>query len=943
MSSIFENVSTRMFCVYGELSDVFCMPDTRIFSFEEMLVRRLEDMGYDGVVFCSTQRNIFYAIDGAGTNCFKALKGSNNKTPPAETSSAPPPVKPSKSKFEAALSNGSKTAATAPSANDKNNTSYIEEGFKHEQLAAATNMFMCDTSSSKVLVFNSIEDIIKISNEESGRRLLEYFEEWKALPNENRNICIFLSKTLGSSDLQSLLHDNKNAVLESLFVRNNIFNNNACLNIGAPLNDEIENLLEHFRISGYTYRNAENTEIKAKLMFHHTNDELMTLVRTLSFYNRENGYTQLKDMKEVIEKYIRDSGTYEVWITPDQIKHLYPDSSAEYKDEEDPLEKLNNTEGWEPAYNVIKSYMESHQLLYGDRIIEAPEQDRYELTTDRFSGSVCNSAFRGKAPNFVLQGPPGVGKTEIAKLIGRILQKEGVLKSGHTVVGTRDKLVGQYVGSTSIRTAELIDEAQEGVLLVDEVYAIADKNGEHNVSFCDEVFNTIVAAMTNPNYHFCVIFAGYASRMHEVWNMNEGLFSRFSTSNVITINEYQPELLQKIFVGQFGKPEGTNGLVTHLSEDVLESLPVFFRNFYDDRDRKDFGNARDINNLVSDVKRNANDRHLWTLRNKQTLTSEDRLVIKVEKCDFGDRMCLFNKRGLSTKDIFGSLNDYVGLDFLADMFNDQLALRVECREKGLEYAGPSHMIWAGNPGTGKSTAAQLIAGLYHDLGILGGTSPVYADASEFLSTYTSGGSQKMNEKIDEACQKNAVLVIEEAYQLLTCPDSIHALLNRMEIDRRNFNLVLILYKDMVEEFLRCNSGLSSRLRIYEFPDYDGEQLYLIFEKMCSKMKDDITPECKKAVKVLLENLYRNGNTKYGNARLVRQIHDLMRQKRYHRINRTLVQLTGIDINTIAAARATDDLHKYNITIPEELKLFQVEDVPLPDEYAALIVKKLERS
>lgn len=941
MSFIFENVATRMFCVYGELSDIFCLPDSRILNIEEFLVRRLENMGYDGVVFCSTQREIFYAIDGAGTNCFKALKGGNNKPvsneqTPAESTAAP--VKSSSSKLKANLDRINTTAATVKKDDNKKNTDYIEESFKPDQLAFAANRYMCDTSSAKVLVFTSIEDIIKISDTEHGRRFMEYFEDWKAFSNENRNICIFLSKTLGSSDLQNILHDNKNAVLESLFIKNNIFNSNACLNIGAPLNDEIENLLEHFRISGYTYRNSENTEVKARLMLHHTKDKLMTLIRMLSFYNRVNGYTQLKDMKEAIERYIRRCGTVEVWLRPEDVTALYPSSTAEYSDDEDPLEKVRTTEGWEPAYNVINSFMESHRLLYGDGIGDIPEQDKYELTTDRFSGSSCGDISRGKVPNFVLQGPPGVGKTEIARLIGRILQREGILKSGHTVIGTRDKLVGEYVGSTSIRTAELINEAQEGVLLVDEVYSIAEKNGENNVSFCEEVFNTIVAAMTNPNYHFCVIFAGYASRMHEVWNMNEGLFSRFSASNVITLNEYQPELLQKIFANQFGKPEGANGLVTYLSDDVIKGLPVFFQNYYDDRDRKDFGNARDINNLVSDVKRSANDRHLKELGEKTELTQEEKLTIQVKKCDFGSRESLFKKRGLSTTDIFSCLSDYIGLDFLADMFNDQLALRVECREKGLEYAGPSHMIWAGNPGTGKSTAAQLTATLYHNLGILGGTEPIYVDASELLSSYVSGSAGKVNEKLDEACQKNTVLVIEEAYQLLKNPDGIHALLNRMETDRRNFNLILILYKDKVEPFLNENAGLRSRVRIYEFPDYDAEQLFLIFEKMCEKMKDELTCDCRDAIKKLLSELYVSGNTKNGNARIVRQIHDLMRQKRYRRINSVLAKSSGIDVNAIAAARATDDLGKYNIVISDELKRFCVEDIPQQSEYLGFFEK-----
>ena len=926
MSSIFRNTSTRMFCISGELSDVFCLPNGWIVSFEELLVQRLQKLGYENIVFCSTQRNLFYALNLAGVKAFDILSGNKKKKQEQQEK------KPVQEASVSAMGYGSWLEDEDFSAPEPEVTQKSEKpvsyhlAFKKDQLAVGADRFMQNTDAPKALVFTSLEDLIKLNATDAGRQLLEFFEEWKGLPNENQNICIFLSKTLDSTGLQNLLQENQVAVLESLFLKHAEFNHNACMMIGAPRNDEISNLLEVLRLKGCTWKQPDGTSMTAHLCWNRK--EFPHLVRALSFCNRGNGFTQLKIMKEILEKYMQKKQLPEVLLTMESIRECYPESGLSCQEEQNPLEILRQRQGWEPAYHVLNSFIANHRALYAETL--SKNQENPELTVSRFETGRSAEEFRGKVPNFVLQGPPGVGKTEIAGLIGQILQRENILKSGHTVIGARDKLVGEYVGSTAIRTASLIEEAQEGVLLVDEVYSIAEKHGEGSISYCDEVFNTIVAGMTNPNYHFCVIFAGYADRMHEVWEMNEGLYSRFSASNIITLKEYQPELLQKIFESQFGKPEGASGQMTILSEDVRKALPVFFENYFADRDRKNFGNARDVNNLVSEVKRSASYRHLLELEQQTEPPScEQRLTVTVNREDFENRISLFEKRGYTAEDIYQKLYEYEGLAFLADMFNDQLALRVECQEKGLPYPGPSHMIWAGNPGTGKSTAAQLTADLYHTLGIFGAKEPIYVDASELMSQYVSGSAENIRKKMDEACQKNAVLVIEEAYQLLERggTDAIHAMLNRMETDRQKFNIILILYKDKVQEFLRQNPGLASRLKVYEFPDYNAEQLFRIFGNMCRKAEDEIDEAGNQAVRHLLEQMYQAGRTRNGNARIVRQLHEKMKQNRYRRITGEMaVTLYGEDTpdtrSRAAAARAMR-----TVSVPENAYLFTEKDVP----------------
>lgn len=920
MSGFFERVSTRLFCISGALSDIFCTPDLMIYSFEEYLYEKLKSMGYRYVVFYTGAKEKMFAIDSECGNKLKEFTcrkiDENQKKPAAESVSGVRVANgvPDRSRGTLPSAVGSKSNSRNVG---KDNESVFSIPATENNAAEMANRFMLNTEyGKKALVFTSLDDYLN-NSDKTRRKFNAYFEDWKSLSNENENICIFMAKSINLQNLQRMFEGSSNVALRSLFIRSSFsgtaeFNSNSSLIVGSPLNDEIMNLLEYLRIKGYTYtyRNENNDDVTITKRLSFSNSSLDSIIRALSYLNRESGYSELKMMKESLEAFMHDTPGERVRITPGDIPAVYGQKSGSFRDEDDPLELLKSTEGWEAAGEVIGGYIENYRANYKNA--QESQTPSGKTSVERFEPHHRSLTPRVRVPNFVLQGNPGVGKTEIANLIGRILQREGIIKSGHTVIATRDKLVGQYVGSTSIQTAALIEQAQEGVLLVDEVYNLAKDEEGGSRSFCSEAINTLVAAMTNRNYHFCVIFAGYANRMDTVWKMNEGLFSRFGESNVITIDEYKPPLLQKIFESCLTRCDDTCKKIS-ISESVRAALPEFFKNLYSDRDKVNFGNARDMNNLAETVRRKAGIRHL-----------HDSEII-VERCDFGDKEKLFEKRGYSTIEVYSKLDEYIGMDFLRDMFNDQLAIKVECEEKRIEYPGPSHMIWAGNPGTGKSTAAQLTAELYHSLGILGSDTPIYVDASSLIGQYLGQSEKNINEKMDEAIQHHTILVIEEAYQLAKSQYGariIDAMLNRMETNRKDFNIVFIVYSDRVKQFLGCNPGLESRLQRYEFRDYTAEQLLAIFELMCRKNLDEYTPETKAAVGKLLTKMYSHGLTRNGNARIVRKLTEEMRKLRYRRIQDTMAKEIGVSANDVAVMRAMGKL-----PVPDGAYTFEPADVP----------------
>ncbi len=918
-----------MFCISGTLSDIFCMPDLRILSFEELLNERLKKIGYKSVVFYSGAKGVFFALDDAGRNGLSVLRKKRSQSNETEgvQQSAPPQQQ------ERQRAGVGRRVRKTPE-NRASSDDFITK-VNEQDAPDLANRYMCNTDEKRAFVITSLDDFI--NNSEQGRRMFSaYFEDWKSLPNENGNICIFLSKSINLQNMQQIFEGQNAMSLQSMFIRGMTsggaeFNHNSSLIVGSPLNDEIGYLLEYLRIKGYTYtrRNENNDEerVTAKLLYKRSDFD--KIVRSLSFYNRESEFSELKTMKEALETFMRSDGRERVPIFPDDIPEIYPQSNSRFNDSQNPMELLKSRQGWEPAYNVLNSFILNHRKMYGDRTKKTVTAGRTDI--ERIEPDRSENLTMGAVPNFVLQGPPGVGKTEIANLIGQILQREGVLKSGHTVIGSRDKLVGQYVGSTAIQTATMIEQAQEGVLLVDEVYSLAEGgNTSSGANYCAEVFNTLVASMTDKNYRFCVIFAGYESRMDEVWHMNEGLFSRFGESNVINIEGYKPELLQTIFEKNF-EDSGDSAQKFVLSDEVKEGLPQFFKNYYEDRDRVNFANARDIKNLSATVKRTAGYRCI-----QDNISGE----VTVKKGDFGAKAELFKKRGLDAGDIYGKIKEYVGMDFLIDLFNDQLSLKIEYEEKGLDYPGPSHMIWCGNPGTGKSTAAQLTADLYHSLGILGGTKPIYLDASQILKSHIGGGAEEIQKRMDEACQHHTILVIEEAYQLQQSGNGrevIDAMLNRMESDRKNFNVIFIVYKDRLRQFLDVNPGMESRVQIYEFKDYNGEQLLEIFRLMCKKSRDTIDSECEEKIREMLSDMYEKGLTKQGNARIVRKLLENMRQLRYNRIlSEYASRLDGGDTpenrGKIATERAMGRLK-----VSDDAYCFKAEDVP--SDFAEKMVKQ----
>jgi SpoVK/Ycf46/Vps4 family AAA+-type ATPase len=192
--------------------------------------------------------------------------------------------------------------------------------------------------------------------------------------------------------------------------------------------------------------------------------------------------------------------------------------------------------------------------------------------------------------HMVFTGPPGVGKTVVARLLGAIYRDLGVLKKGHVVETDRAGLVAQYIGQTAPKTKDKVTEALDGILFIDEAYTLTGGKGGHD--FGQEAIDTLLKEMEDKRDRLVVVVAGYPAEMRSFINSNPGLASRFTKT--IEFQAYSPPELIEIFQGMLAKED------LRLSSDWPEAD---LRGWFSSRVRDpSFGNARSARTLVERVR-----------------------------------------------------------------------------------------------------------------------------------------------------------------------------------------------------------------------------------------------------------------------------------------------------------------------------------------------------
>jgi AAA+ superfamily predicted ATPase len=198
------------------------------------------------------------------------------------------------------------------------------------------------------------------------------------------------------------------------------------------------------------------------------------------------------------------------------------------------------------------------------------------------------------------------------------------------------------------------------------------------------------------------------------------------------------------------------------------------------------------------------------------------------------------------------------------------------QEKGLKAVPVSlHMVFTGNPGTGKTTVARILAKLYKEIGVLSKGQLIEVDRSGLVAGYVGQTAIKTQEKIKEA--KGGILFIDEAYTLAKNgndygQEAIDTILKEMEDNRNDFIVVVAGYPDLMVDFINSNPGLKSRFNKYfHFEDYNESELEQIFGMMCQKCDYMVTDSAKEKIQEIIRKFIREKDVDFANARDVRNL------------------------------------------------------------------------
>ncbi len=475
--------------------------------------------------------------------------------------------------------------------------------------------------------------------------------------------------------------------------------------------------------------------------------------------------------------------------------------------------------------------------------------------------------------HIVLTGNPGTGKTTIARKLGEILESIGYLDSGHVVEVDRSKMVSPYQGETPKVVDSLCDKAMGGILFVDEAYTLAplSQSGERDNQGA-QALEQLMKRMEDDRGKFVVIAAGYRTEMENLFRINVGFRSRFSY--FLNIEDYTPDQLYQI-MEVFAREKKYR-----FAPDAQELTLKMITEIYNARE-KDFANGRTMRQLFDKIVAKQAER-LQTV-DISTVSNEQLMTITVDDIPYEA------PKAVDYTECLAKLDGMVGLASVKKEISNLAAfLNLQIRRGESNTFQGKHYVFTGNPGTGKTTVARIMADVFRSLGILSRGQLVEADRSKLVAGYSGQTAIKTNQLIDSAM--GGVLFIDEAYTLKSNDqdsfgsEAIDTLLKRLEDDRGKFICIVAGYTDNMHDFIDTNPGLKSRFtQTIHFEDYTPDELTQIFINLASGKKFTVDEETRGAIHRQFEQLYLRRDKNFGNAREARRIFDQAVERQSQRL------------------------------------------------------------
>jgi AAA+ superfamily predicted ATPase len=509
--------------------------------------------------------------------------------------------------------------------------------------------------------------------------------------------------------------------------------------------------------------------------------------------------------------------------------------------------------------------------------------------------------------HMVFLGPPGTGKTAVARIIAKIFYAFGLLDTPAVVEAHRADLVGEYLGATAIKTNELIDSALGGVLFIDEAYSLVNDGDGQGDRFGSEAVQALLTRAEDDRENLIIILAGYERQMENFLSSNPGLTSRFPLR--VKFPGYTPAELLSLA-----------DLAIERRGELLDpdARPVLWRMFEDVGRRRlgdELGNGRFVRSLLE---KSGQARDVRVMGTGAEPSAAELVTLRGGDLEQAFAELTTRFRGYdetpSLESALAELDALVGLEPVKRQVHEIAAqLRVaRLRDAhGLASQPPArHFVFTGPPGTGKTTVARILGRIFAALGLLVRPAVVEAHRADLVGEHLGSTAIKTNKLIDSAL--GGVLFVDEAYALYNegysggdafGSEAIAALLKRAEDDRDRLVIVLAGYTNAMERFLRSNPGLASRFgtRI-SFPSYSPQELTSIAEVIARQAGDSFDAEAIPVLSQIFTGACDQGKIdELGNGRFARSLFERACAVRDVRVARLGESASAADLTTVAAA------------------------------------------
>lgn len=696
-------------------------------------------------------------------------------------------------------------------------------------------------SQIKTAIILSKHDIRTIANQGQGS-LLNTIQEWSNLPHTNPNKCFFV---INSHKLEDLQDNISNTPILNTIIEQSKENRGmqSVLHITHPKKDEIKRLLQRHRL----VKSQIKTEWK----------QVEAITRVL-----------IGEMKPLKHWALSMNQIDELSFV--SVKKITTNKSGDYSDKS-ALQRLLDLTGLDDV---------KRKVLKQVHLIKASKTNPNLIDNSRL--------------HLVFKGSPGTGKTTIARLISEIYQEEGILSNGHLIEGDRKNLVAEYEGQTAIKTSGVCNDAKGGVLFIDEAYSL---KREGNDPYGLEAVETLMKIMEDSRKDLCVILAGYPDKMNKLIESNPGFKRRIGAE--LIFEDYTPDQLFQIAIPKIKK----TGLT--FSDGLIEQIKIVLTSMFNRKDEH-FGNAGAVEQFIQEII----DEHIIHCAEKHLDFSKEIVDIHCIPANFKIHLQTQSDE-ITIESALQGLNEKVGLDFVKgfvqSMITNIQADKIKL-ERGLlnESNVPSlHMIFSGNPGTGKTSVARDFGKIFKALGILRKGHVVEIQGEDLVAGYRGQTAEQAATIINSAL--DGVLFIDEAYGLVgdSSSDSDffktaqNKLLKLMEDNKERLVVIAAGYPDEMQAFIKSNQGFNRRFpyRIL-FENNNAEELTEIVETLCKREKYILSDEAKKSVTQYFEILIQNTNPRdFGNAGETGNFFELIKSNQNKRIILNL-EISDTDLMTI---------------------------------------------